>query len=70
MSGYLQALAAIQEQLGRLNDQVTAQRLIEDLHPGRSPDSLVVGWIAGRTQLLLTSLEPELKRFLSRAKPW
>ena len=70
VSGYLQALAAIQEQLGRLNDQVTAQRLIEDLHPGHSPDSLVVGLIAGRTQLLLTSLEPELKRFLSRAKPW
>lgn len=69
-STYQQALAEIQEQLGRLNDQVTALRLIEDLHPGQSPDSLIVGWIAGRTHLLVASLESELKRFLSRDQPW
>lgn len=67
---YQTALAAIQDQLGRLNDQATASRLIRDIHPKGEPDPLTQGWIAGRTDLLISSLNDELRRFAARKKPW
>lgn len=67
---YLSAVESIQELLGTVNDQATALQLVRNLHPERAPDSLVDGWIAGRSQLLLAALGKELKRFLSCKKPW
>ena len=64
------SLAAIQDLLGILNDQVTASRLIKEMHPKGEPDPLTRGWIAGRTQLLLEALNRELRSFMSCKKPW
>jgi len=67
---YQESLSTIQDLLGTLNDQVTASRLIEELHPKGEPNLLTRGWIAGRSQILVGALNDELNRFLSRAKPW
>ncbi len=67
---YQSSLSTIQDLLGTLNDQVTASRLIKDMHPKNEPDSLTRGWIAGRTQLLIVSLNSELRRFMASSKPW
>ncbi len=70
LSKYQSALARLQDLLGTLNDQVTASRLIKSLHPKGEPDPLTRGWIAGRTQLLLATLDEELKRFMACKEPW
>ena len=70
LAAYQASLAAIQDLLGTLNDQVTAARLIKELHPKGEPRPLTKGWIAGRTQLLLSALSAELKRFLACRCPW
>ena len=67
---YQASLSAIQDLLGTLNDQVTAARLIRELHPKGEPQPLTKGWIAGRTQLLLGALNAELRRFLACRSPW
>ena len=56
--------------LGTLNDQVTASRLIKEVHPKNEPDPLTRGWIAGRTQLLVSALNEELRGFMVSRKPW
>jgi len=70
LADYQTSLSAIQDLLGTLNDQVTASRLIKELHPKGEPDPLTRGWIAGRTQLLTGTLNTELSEFLTRKKPW
>ena len=70
LAAYQASLSAIQDLLGTLNDQVTAARLIKELHPKGEPRPLTKGWIAGRTQLLLSALGAELKRFLACRYPW
>ena len=70
LAAYQASLAAIQDLLGTLNDQVTAARLIKELHPKGEPQPLTKGWIAGRTQLLLSALSAELRRFLACRCPW
>jgi triphosphatase len=70
LSRYQTSLATIQDLLGTLNDQVTASRLIKEVHPKGEPDPLTRGWIAGRTELLLGALNGELADFLTRRKPW
>ena len=70
LSTYQSSLASIQDLLGMLNDQVTAARLIKELHPKGEPKPLTKGWIAGRTQLLLGALSVELRRFLACRCPW
>ena len=62
------------QRLGTLNDQVTASRLIREIHakshPKGKPAPLTRGWIAGRTQLLLAALTSELRKFVTLKKPW
>ena len=70
LAAYQASLVAIQDLLGTLNDQVTAARLIKELHPKGEPQPLTKGWIAGRTQLLLSALSAELRRFLACRCPW
>lgn len=67
---YQEGLVAIQDLLGNLNDQVTAERLIRELHPEGEPVPLTSGWIAGRKHLLAESLSAELSSFLSLRSPW
>ena len=67
---YQASLSTIQDLLGTLNDQVTASRLIKEVHPKGEPDPLTRGWIAGRTQLLIESLNSELRTFMDNKKPW
>ena len=70
LTNYQASLSTIQDLLGTLNDQVTASRLIKEVHPKGEPDPLTRGWIAGRTQLLISSLSQELRIFMDRKKPW
>ena len=70
LTAYQSSLASIQDLLGTLNDQVTALRLIKELHPKGEPQPLTKGWIAGRTQLLLSALNTELRSFLACRRPW
>ncbi len=70
LMAYQSSLSTIQDLLGTLNDQVTASRLIKEMHPKNEPDSLTRGWIAGRTQLLVASLNSELRIFMASRKPW
>ncbi|MFZ4539978.1 CHAD domain-containing protein [Propionivibrio sp.] len=67
---YQNSLTTIQDLLGTLNDQTTASRLIGKLHPKGEPESLIRGWIAGRTQLLIKALSSELSRFVAIRNPW
>ena len=70
LMAYQSSLSTIQDLLGTLNDQVTASRLIKEMHPKNEPDSLTRGWIAGRTQLLVVALNSELRRFMASQRPW
>jgi inorganic triphosphatase YgiF len=67
---YLKRLVAIQDLLGKFNDQVTAARLIEELGPDDDATSLMTGWIAGRKHLLTQALIEALADFLALRKPW
>lgn len=67
---YQASLETIQDLLGTLNDQVTASRLIKQMHPKGDPNPLTRGWIAGRTQLLVEALSDELRNFTASKKPW
>lgn len=70
LAKYQASLATIQDLLGTLNDQVTASRLIKEMHPKGDPDPLTRGWIAGRTQLLASALGDELRGLLGCKEPW
>ena len=70
LKDYQASLSVIQDLLGTLNDQVTASRLIKEVHPKGEPDPLTRGWIAGRTQLLISTLNSELRGFMASRKPW
>ena len=70
LTAYQTSLSTIQDLLGTLNDQVTASRLIKEVHPRDEPDPLTRGWIAGRTELLVTALNQELRGFTASRKPW
>jgi len=70
LAKYQASLATIQDLLGTLNDQVTASRLIKEMHPKGDPDPLTRGWIAGRTQLLASALNDELRGLLTSKQPW
>ena len=70
LATYQSCLVAIQNLLGTLNDQVTASRLIKEMHPKGDHTPLTRGWIAGRTQLLSEALSTELRRFRATRKPW
>ncbi|MEO8411016.1 MAG: CHAD domain-containing protein [Propionivibrio sp.] len=67
---YQASLSRIQDLLGILNDQVSASRLIKQMHPKDDPAPLTRGWIAGRTQLLVADLTEELREFVALKEPW
>lgn len=70
LAAYQASLSAIQDLLGRLNDQVTASRLITEMQPEGKPVPLTRGWIAGRTHLLVDVFGSELRDFMRLKQPW
>ena len=70
LAKYQKSLETLQDLLGTLNDQVTASRLIKEMHPKGEPGPLTRGWIAGRVHLLLEALTAELRKFVAGRKPW
>lgn len=66
---YLAALAQLQDELGLINDHVTAETLIAEVLDGVKPGP-VQGWIAGRHQLLLAELPEALETWLAQGAPW
>lgn len=65
---YAQSLARLQEHLGRLNDLATARELLAPTLPARP--GLVMGWLGGRSDLLLEELPAFLEDFLAQTALW
>lgn len=68
LAPYLLALSRMQDELGMINDQVTAEALIKELLPRYNNGSLH-GWIAGRHDLLLTTLPVALEDWTRQRPP-
>ena len=62
---YLEALTRLQDQLGLINDHVTAEILITDVLQGR-PSGPVQGWVSGRHALLVNNLPDTLRPWLAQ----
>jgi inorganic triphosphatase YgiF len=69
LASYLAALGQLQEELGLINDQVTASALLEEVL-GRRNGGPIHGWIAGRQALLISGLSTPLETWLAQDKPW
>jgi len=67
MKTYLNSLGALQETLGLINDQVTAELLINE-GLGQKSASAAHGWVAGRHELLIMQV-PELLKVWLKADP-
>ncbi len=65
----LLALTQLQDELGLINDQVTARTLVEQTLAGRTAGP-VHGWIAGRHDLLIHELPEALDTWLAQRVPW
>lgn len=65
---YLAALAQLQEELGLINDHVTAETLIAQVLKA-GPTGPVQGWVAGRHALLLGELPEALQTWLAQPAP-
>ena len=69
LAPYLAALTSLQDELGRLNDHVTAEALLCSTL-GRGDASVAHGWIAGRHLLLLETLPAAIEVWLEQKAPW
>lgn len=65
---YLEALARLQEELGLINDHVTAETLIAQVLKKR-PTGPMHGWVAGRHALLVGELPEALQIWLVQRTP-
>lgn len=69
LSPYLAALSSLQDELGRLNDHVTAEALLaSSLSKGDA--GIAHGWLAGRQLLLLETLPAAIETWLVQKAPW
>lgn len=69
LTPYLAALTQLQDELGLINDHVTAEALINDALAKR-PAGPIHGWIAGRHSLLINELPESLDIWLTQRKCW
>ncbi len=65
---YMDAVVRLQEQLGLINDHVTAETLIAEVQKECSTGP-VCGWVVGRHALLLDSLPEVLQIWLAESNP-
>jgi inorganic triphosphatase YgiF len=65
---YLAALAQLQDELGLINDHITAEALIAEALKGR-PAGPIHGWISGRHTLLISELPEVLQTWLAQRAP-
>ena len=65
----LLALTQLQDELGLINDQVTARTLVDETLAGHTAGP-VHGWIAGRHELLIHELPEALDTWLAQRAPW
>jgi triphosphatase len=68
LKAYLAALTQLQDELGLINDQVTAETLIAEALKGR-PIGPIHGWVAGRHALLVGELPEALNTWLAQRTP-
>ena len=66
---YLQALSRLQDELGLINDHVTAQALLDEALKNRPPGA-IHGWMYGRHELLVSELPEALDTWLAQKAPW
>lgn len=66
---YLLALTQLQDELGLINDHVTAATLIKESLAKR-PGGPIQGWVAGRHALLLDALPESLNHWLAQRPFW
>jgi triphosphatase len=69
LKSYIAVLTQLQNELGLINDQVTAETLIGEALGGPISGP-VHGWIAGRHALLLAELPEALDIWLAQKAPW
>ncbi|MBL8420373.1 MAG: CHAD domain-containing protein, partial [Dechloromonas sp.] len=69
LRSYLASLTQIQDELGLINDQVTAGTLVGQALANR-PAGPVHGWVAGRHELLAHELPEALAIWLAQKVPW
>ena len=67
LATYLAALAQLQDQLGLINDQITAAELIREAL-GKRPPGPIHGWVAGRHELLLEELPATLSNWIIQSE--
>lgn len=65
---YLAALSQLQDELGLINDHITAEALIAEALKGR-PVGPIHGWISGRHTLLVSGLPEVLQTWLVQRAP-
>ena len=61
----LAALGQLQDELGLINDHITAEELIKEAL-GKSPAGPIYGWVAGRHALLINALPETLRTWLTQ----
>ena len=66
---YLPSLTRLQDELGLINDHVTAQSLLDEALKNRPPGP-IHGWIAGRHALLVGELPEALDVWLGQRAVW
>lgn len=69
LAPYLAALTQLQDELGLINDHVTAETLLNDALAKRAAGP-IHGWIAGRHSLLINELPESLDTWLTQRKCW
>jgi inorganic triphosphatase YgiF len=65
---YLAALSQLQDELGLINDHITAEALLAEALKGR-PVGPIHGWISGRHALLVSGLPEALQTWLAQRTP-
>jgi CHAD domain-containing protein len=69
LTPYLSALNQLQDELGLINDHVTAETLI-GVALAKRPKGAVHGWVLGRHALLIGELPDALGIWLGQREPW
>jgi inorganic triphosphatase YgiF len=67
---YLQALAALQERLGELNDAVVAWVALRAAPAADPAVAFALGWLSARREALAAACTPALAGFLAAKRPW